>query len=459
MSVTVQFFRAHFDNVAGVPNGGNMHSRQSMFITAIALFAATMISVQFAQAQGSKQAPKYYVFNLGAPLGGNAEPVGINNLGWISGGDNLSGNTSVNAELWIGTPIDLGTLGGPNSTISWPNHTTRGEIVGIAETAQKNPLGEAWSCSAFFFGPDGYICNGFAWRDGVMTPLPPFQGGYDSYAAGVNNRGQIVGWAENSVLDPTCNNQPPVSQFLQFEAAIWGPGLTEMSQLPPYPGDPDSAATAINDRGQVVGISGLCANAVGGTSATHALLWENGQTINLGNLGAQAWNTPVSLNNHGQVVGFANNTANNAQGFVWTQESGMQALPFIGDDNSGVAYDINEKGQIVGISNGGSEPYGARAFLYEHGHMMDINELIEGETSLYLLLAQGINDNGEIVGTAIDLSGEEVGFLAVPAYDGAGTNASIADRDNNSHKFAPPSNFRPRLSGFSRLLFEAKEAK
>jgi probable HAF family extracellular repeat protein len=437
-----------------------MDSRKLTNIAARTFLAALMISAQIVLAQGNKQPPKYFVFNLGAPLGGNAEPVGINNLGWISGGDNLAGNSTVNAELWIGTPLDLGTLGGPNSTVAWPNHTTRGEIVGIAETAERNPLGEAWSCSAFFFGPDGYICNGFAWRDGEMSQLPPFPGGYNSYAAGVNNRGQIVGWAENGVLDPTCNNQPPVSQFLQFDAAIWGPGLAEMAQLPPYPGDPDSAATAINDRGQVVGISGLCANAVGGASAIHAVLWENGQTINLGNLGAQAWNTPVSLNNHGQVVGFANNAANNAQAFLWTQESGkMRALPFIEDDDSSVAYDINEKGQIVGISDGGSEPYGSRAFVYEDGKMMDLNRLVQGDSSLYLYLAQGINDQGEIVGTAIDESGGQVGFLAVPAYGDAVANFSKANRDNNSHKIAASSDFRPHLTGFSRLLFEGKQTK
>jgi probable HAF family extracellular repeat protein len=427
------------------------------------MFAALSISVQVVKAQGNKQPSKYYVFNLGtAPFGGVPEPVGINNLGWISGGDNLASNTSVHAVLWVGTPMDLGTLGGPNSNISWPNHSTNGEIVGIAETAKKNPLGEAWSCSAFFFNQnDGYECNGFVWQDGVRTALPPFQGGYNSYAAGVNNKGQVVGWAENGVRDPTCNNAPPTSQFLQFEAAIWGPRLNHMTQLPPYPGDPDSAATAINDRGQIVGISGLCANAVGGASAVHALLWENGQTINLGNLGANAWNTPISLNNSGQVVGFANNTYDNFQAFLWTHESRtMQPLPFIGDDNSSIAYDINENGQIVGVSNGGSESYGQRAFLYENGMMMDLNGLVQGGTPLYLLLAQGINDQGEIVGTAFDeSSGEQVGYLAVPAYGHENEPAKSKASHGTSSGEIIPSDFRPHLTGFSRMLLEAKQSK
>jgi len=181
-----------------------MQLRSRTYLTAaIALMIlASSFSLQ-AQVEQKKQPAKYYVFNLGSPLGGVPEPVGINDLGWISGGANLASNTSVHAVLWVGAPMDLGTLGGPNSNVAWPNHSTKGEIAGIAETSQMNPLGEAWSCSAFFFGADGYICRGFAWQDGVMSELPTL-GGYDGYAAGVNNQGRLVGWAENTIHAPTC---------------------------------------------------------------------------------------------------------------------------------------------------------------------------------------------------------------------------------------------------------------
>jgi probable HAF family extracellular repeat protein len=292
-----------------------MQTRILSYVTAIAVFAALAGPVRLAaQAQRQNHHPrKYYVLNLGAPLGGVPEPVGINDQGWISGGANLADNATVHAEAWIGVPLDLGTLGGPNSNVAWPNHSTKGEIVGIAETTDMNPLGEAWSCSAFFFGPDGFICRGFTWQDGVMTALPTL-GGYNGYAAGVNDNGQVVGWAENTVHDPTFNNNPPVNQVLQFEAVVWGPKLNQRTQLPPLAPDPDSAATAINDRGQVVGISGLCSNAVGGASAEHALLWEKGKPIDLGNIGGGAWNTPVAINNQGEIAGFTNTSGNeNAQ--------------------------------------------------------------------------------------------------------------------------------------------------
>ncbi|MGB2603636.1 MAG: hypothetical protein WBC78_08575, partial [Candidatus Sulfotelmatobacter sp.] len=405
-----------------------MKSRMLTYIAAIALLMELFASLPLAaQSQSQSEQPrKYYVFNLGtAPLGGIPEPVGINDLGWISGGVNSATNTTVHAVLWVGVPMDLGTLGGPNSNVSWPNHSTRGEIVGIAETAEKNPLGEAWSCSAFFFGADGYVCNGFAWQDGVMSALPPFPGGIDSYAAGVNKKGQVVGWAENGVHDSTCNHAAPVSQFLQFEAAIWGPNLNQMTQLPPFPGDPDSAATAINDKGQVVGISGLCSNAVGGASAVHALLWENGKPIDLGNVGGHAWNTPFAINNHGQIVGFGNisgdeNAAENPVAFIWTPTNKMQEIPPYGTDTNNAAFDINEKGQVVGNSfNVNTGVF--RATLWQDNTLHDLNTLVIQPTSLYLTLAQGINDAGEITGTATDTStGETVGFLAAPVFDGSG---------------------------------------
>ncbi len=436
--------------------------RISAITLLIVLFAGSM---SVAQSQAPSQTPKYYVFNLGTgPLGGIPEPVGINDLGWVSGGDNSATNTTVNAVLWVGVPVDLGTLGGPNSNVSWPNHSTRGEIVGIAETAEANPLGETWSCAWFFFGPDGSVCNGFAWQDGVMSPLPAFPGGIDSYAAGVNNEGKIVGWAENGFQDPTCDHSAPYSQFLQFEAAVWGPRLNQMTQLPPLSGDPDSAATAINDKGEVVGISGLCSNAVGGASAEHALLWENGVAINLGNIGGEAWNTPTSLNNQGVVVGFGNisgdeNAAENPAAFIWTKTKGINEIYPFGSDTNDVLFDINEKNQAVGNSfnvNAGT----SRAVLWQNGALNDLNALVVQPTSLYLTLAQGINDAGEITGTATDTStGETVGFIAVPVFDGSGSPAGARKVSASPREIFLSESMKRHLPLFVRRVFEGAGEK
>jgi hypothetical protein len=101
-----------------------------------------------------------------------------------------------------------------------------------------DPYGETWSCGAFLpLSHQGHTCVGFKWQFGRMTALPTL-GGNNGFATAVNDHGQIAGWAENAIHDPTCI----APQVLQFEAVIWGPG-NQMQQLPPFGSDPDSAAT------------------------------------------------------------------------------------------------------------------------------------------------------------------------------------------------------------------------
>jgi len=367
----------------------------------------------------------YSVVELGE-LGGTAGSAnGINDRGWVTGADNLPGDLTSMATLWVnGSTIPLGNLGGPNSAVAWPVKNNNGVIVGISELPDADPLGENFSCWPFFAAavPTGRICKGFRWQNGQMTPLPPFPGGYSSYATGVNNQGQVVGWAENGIHDPTCD---PSFQILQFRAAIWEPDGT-MQELPPLPGDSTSAATAINDLGQVVGISGDCGIAVGSVSAKHAVLWRNAIPIDLGNIGGDAWNTPTAINNQGIVIGFANTgpgTLRTFEAFIWTQAAGMKPLGLLPGDIRSEALGINEKGQVVGLSRGG--PHLFRAFLRQNNELFDINQLtLSG--SPFLLYAGDIDQQGHIVGEALDLdTGEAPGFLATPVPPGTIVSSAV----------------------------------
>jgi probable HAF family extracellular repeat protein len=427
-----------------------MQPKMLTCVTAIAAVCTLSISIPISAAQEERQTQRYYVFNLGDPGGGNlAAAASINNIGWIAG-DAFATATTEHAELWVGVPLDLGTLGGPNSAVGWPNKDNKGQIVGISESADINPLGEDWSCAlANFPTITNHICYGFLWQGGAMTALPPLPGGYNSYGAAINNRGQAVGWAENGVHESTC----AAPQVLQFEAVMWGPKPGEMIVLSPLSGDLDGAATAINDQGQVVGISGICDQAVGRYTAKHAVLWDNGVPINLGNFdGGVAWNTPTAINNRSQVVGFANlegtqDGAFNPVAFLWNQEKGMQKLLPLGQDSNDWAWGINAQGQVVGQSIGASS---ARAFLYQNGVMTDLNTLIQQGSSLYLVLANDINDRGEIVGFATDTSSNAtVAFLAVPLSAGSG---GAANTEGDSRKRIAPDNVRRRKPGFGRFL-------
>jgi probable HAF family extracellular repeat protein len=371
-------------------------------------------------AHAATHADTYRVTNLPSLGGMVSRGNSINDRGWIAGYSNLPGDQSRHATLWLGGSIfDLGTLGGPNSSVAWPVKNNRGLIVGISQTATPEPLGENWSCAAFFPGATatGYTCLGFVWEKGVMKALPTL-GGNNGFAAGANNRGQVVGWAENNVQDPTC--VPP--QVLQFRAVLWEPKRDRTQDLPPLPGDTSSAATAINDRGQVVGISGTCDQAVGRFTAAHAVLWENGTVRDIGNLGGDTWNTPYAINQRGDVVGFASQPGDDPDNprlhaFLWTRRDGIRDLGTLPGDLTSEAHGINERRQVVGVSCDAAG--NCRAFLWEDGVMKDLNDLVNrlvapGYTGI-LTTAQDINDRGVITGRAFDpVTGERPAFQATP---------------------------------------------
>lgn len=422
-------------------------SSLAVFVTLAALMVPALVT---AQNRDGGSPGKYYVINLGAPGGISAAAASINNLGWIAG-DNFVTATTEHAELWMGVPVDLGTLGGPNSAVAWPNKNTVGQIVGISETADVDLLGENWSCAlANFATITNQVCYGFLWQDGAMTPLLPFPGGVNSYGAAINDRGQAVGWAENGTHDSTCVSP----QVLQFEAAVWGPNPGQITELPPLPKDSDGAATAINDRGEVAGISGICDQAVGRFSAKHAVIWKHGMPVDIGNFdGGGAWNTPTAINNRSQVVGFANlaNTPSgefNPVGFFWSRDSGIKKILPLGTDANSLAWGMNDRGQAVGDSCVDNTLSVCRAFVYQNGSATDLNTLIQANSSLSLILANDINDAGEIVGFAHDnTSGLIVAFLAVPV---GGEDEETMQRAM-SREVVLPESARRQVPGWGRF--------
>jgi probable HAF family extracellular repeat protein len=394
-------------------------------IVSLVLLGAAAASRGDASASRPTAEPLTYAVTELPSLGGTSSAgFSINDRGWVAGRSNLTGNQIRHAALWRnGSLTDLGTLGDPeqrNSVVRWPVKNNRGLITGISQTDEPDPNNENWSCSAFFPAATGtgYQCLGFKWQNGVMTPLDTL-GGTHGFAAGSNNAGQIVGWAENTVHDPRC--EPP--QVLQFKPVVWGPSDEQIRELPLIPGDTSGAATAINDRGQVVGISGICDQAVGRFTARNAVLWEDGEVIDIGDLGGVAWHTPNAINLNGDVVGFSNFSAADGgeyhpHAFLWTKDDGIRdldTLPAPFDDNSD-AWGINQWGQAVGRSC--DVDGNCHAFLWQDGVMTDLNCLVDPADCApddTLIAAFDVDDFGRITGQAFDDEGGAfVAFVATP---------------------------------------------
>jgi uncharacterized membrane protein len=386
----------------------------SYVILTVACCAATSATA----AAASQPQPLYRVTVLSsAGAAGNS----VNELGLIGGSYTLA-NNSVHAALWaFGQQIDLGTLGSGatlSSKVQWPVKNVLGLMSGISLTDSLDPNQEGWSCGFFLPNPNFNVCLGFVWDPltAKMRPLPTL-GGSNGFATGSNNLGETVGWAENTVHDPSCI----LPQVLQFKPVVWGPGREQVRELPLVEGDTAGAATALNERGQIVGISGSCGFAVGGPTGKHAVLWDNGTLIQIVSpYGANApyWNTPMMINEHGDVVGFAgfpNDPAGNfTPPFMWTKKKGFKFIPLLPGEIAGVATSINERHQVVGYSNDANGNF--HPWIWQHGITANLNDLIEPGSALSgpILLAFDINDRGEITGTTS--TGQA--FVATPVEPG-----------------------------------------
>jgi len=365
----------------------------------------------------SPTAPAYAVTVLPKFAGGSGSSRGsaIDNRGWVSGYSTTSVGAR-HAALWHdgGDPLDLGTLGTAltlRSTVQWVGMNNTGMVVGISQTDDPAPRGETWSCAPFL-GVVGKICLGFAWEDGTMIPMPTL-GGPNGYAAAVNNRGQVVGWAENLVEDRSCN----APQVFQFRAVLWDPKGGTLQELPPFAEDAASAATSINDRGQAVGISGDCDIAVGRWSARHAVLWDHGVVSEIPNLGGEAWHTPAAINDAGVVVGFSNppgvtGGALLPHAFLWRPGSPIVDLKVLSGDDNSQAFDVNARGDVVGTSCKGDV---CRAFVWQDGVMYDLRDLVDPAFAGTFLSARSISDRGEITGNVSLPNGELRAFVAMPS--------------------------------------------
>jgi len=215
------------------------------------------------------------------------------------------------------------------------------------------------------------------------------------------------------------------TQVLQFRPAVWDIGSGGPDPRPPLiPGDTSGAATAINDNGQIVGISGICDQAVGRHTAKHAVLWENGGVTNIGNLGDQWWNTPTASINTAMSWGLPAIPpmlrGNILHAFIWTKDNGIKALkPLRGRVPQHVdseAYGINEAQQVVGVSCD-ADRNDCRPLFGITVSTPQISTIPISKATIlaFSRAAKDINNKGEITGRAIDSStGALIAYLAVP---------------------------------------------
>jgi probable HAF family extracellular repeat protein len=361
--------------------------------------------------------------------------MGLNNHGWALNMEQRLDpfSVSLSAHLVQGTDsisiddlyLPLGTLGGPNSSINWNGINDPGEAVGMSETSVSDPDGED-ICG---FGTH-LICLPFLWHNGVMSALPTV-GGNNGQASAINNKGQVVGYAENGVVDSTC--PPGIINNRVDLPVLWDKGKAQA--LPTVDHDPDGVAFGINNQGQAVGYSGTC------TAAIHGVMWENGSATELQDLG-EPGAIAFEINSHGQIVGEAVNSDGTTLAALWQNNTVTALGGLLPGDISSFATSINNRGQVVGSSFNSNEGSSwSHGLLWQNGVMTDLNTVFPASSHLYVISASNINDSGQIAGMAMYMAGPHAGkivhaFLATPVQEDMGK--SVADVEGTHPEISVP---------------------
>jgi probable HAF family extracellular repeat protein len=308
---------------------------------------------------------------------------------------------------------DFGTFGGPSSSTSYlaRSLSLRGAIGG-AQTPAHDPF-DPNCVGALLFG-DCYVMHAYRWNNGVLKDLGALGNRWDdntSFASAINNFGLIAGYAENGSVDAATG-------YPTGHAVVWKNGkIIDIGTF----GGTQSAAMTLNDLGQVVGGAlntvddpwsaqfpiGPGTLAFPGTTQQRAFVWQNGRKRDLGTLGGpDAF--AFAINRFGQIAGesYTNDTPNDSTGiptvdpFLWTNGK-MIDLGTLGG-TYGLSIWLNDWGQVVGISNLAGDA-ASHGFLWSHGKMHDLRPASGGNNSW----AFWINDLGDVIGGST-LPGDEL---------------------------------------------------
>ena len=346
----------------------------------------------------------YSILDLGTLGGDGSSANGINNSGQVVGESYTADGSSHAYRTAANQPInpatdDLGTLDGRADGAS--------EALGI------NDLGQVVGWSSILLADQTLWEHAF--RTAANQPINPATddlgtlGGLASYAYGINDSGQVVGEAHDpnnsSRAFRTAANQPI------------NPATDDLGTL----GGGNARAYGINNSGQAVG------EATDSSGYDGAFRTAANQPINpaADNLRPKGTGAAVGINNLGQAVGYAYLAGDHAFRTAPNLpiDPNTDDLGTMGHLES-YATAINEAGQVVGWWYDPGNVWQDHAFLWTHGVMYDLNDLIPAQSGWQLWEARGINDAGQIVGNG-KINGLQHAFLLTPMNLAPAVNAGV----------------------------------
>lgn len=195
-------------------------------------------------------------------------------------------------------------------------------------------------------------------------------------ALGISKSGDVVGMC-------LVNSQQGVFRPFRWSANF------RMEDLGTLDNDLGGVATAINDRGEIVGYSTPSSI----YDDARGAMWNGaGKIVQVGNCAVDwCYTLANAINNSGDVVGTSNSNA-----FVRWRDGSLRDIGGLSGARYSTAVGINDAGEIVGVSYPVPDNGGIRSFIWTAaGGMRELR--VSGKTEF---LVTAINDKGQIVGYA-----------------------------------------------------------
>lgn len=325
----------------------------------------------------SANAASYAFTDLGTLGGTSSNAFAINISGKVVGWAYNNDNAQAHAVLWNGNiPTDLGTLGGSFSAATAISPT--GQVAGYSTFFEDGP----WQATL--------------WNDTNANGLSTLGGG-NSIAYAINASGQVAGFTGRN----------------ESRATLWeGSTQRDLGTL----GGADSVGFSINKLGQVAGYSSTS------SGSTHATLWNGDNIVDLGTLEGGSHSIAFAINDLGLVVGYSQvdpiyftACCGGYHATLWSDNTATDLGTLGGNYSAATA--INNLGQVVGFASLKGD-HESHATLWDSNIAIDLNSFLDASTQSagwVLTRANGINDNGWIVGSATNnLTGISHAFMLAP---------------------------------------------
>jgi len=346
----------------------NAHPTRKGLLGLIILGSLLLASSSQAQVSYSVTA----IGGLSANEARNFIPTDLNNQGVVAGYYTGSGSEASSLFTWqTGDVITrYNTMGlGLQSGFGYKLNESNQMVGTLYDPDARRNKAVLWNTPNSPVALSETVSN--VWTNNPSRVISASQTGYGATGGAINDLGHAAGtvnlWSSTPVI---WRDGSPTVQLADV--------------VNPYPGF--RAVNAMNNADQVL---------FDGTA-----LWDNGTLRYIDGMYGNA------LNERGDVVG----RTNGMHAGLWRYGTVIDLGDLPGGQDSSIARDINEAGQVVG---NGSAQDGAHAFIWQNGMMSDLNALIDSGLGWTLSSALAINDQGQILGKGL-FNGQARSFLLTP---------------------------------------------